>query len=152
VREVYRRDNEALREHNEEFRIGLIFGGQIRGEPPRLFFIYAAGNFIEASPDCPYFQIGENKYGKPIIDRTITHESTMVEAVKACLLSFDSTMRSNISVGLPIDLLCYRKDTFKQGLTLRIDEKDDYFQSVRGYWGDALRFAFQEMPDPDWKI
>jgi putative proteasome-type protease len=152
VREVYRRDNEALREHNEEFRIGLIFGGQIRGEPPRLFFVYAAGNFIEASPDCPYFQIGENKYGKPIIDRTITHESTMVEAVKACLLSFDSTMRSNISVGLPIDLLCYRQDTFKRGLTLRVDETNDYFQSVRSYWGDALRFAFQEMPPPDWKI
>jgi putative proteasome-type protease len=153
VRQVYQHDHEALREHNEEFRIGLIFGGQIKGgEPPRLFFIYSAGNFIEASQDSPYFQIGENKYGKPIIDRTITHQSTMVQAAKACLLSFDSTMRSNISVGLPIDLLCYRKDTFKRGLTMRVDEKDDYFQSVRGYWGDALRFAFEEMPNPDWKI
>lgn len=153
VRQVYQHDHEALREHNEEFRIGLIFGGQIKGGgPPRLFFIYSAGNFIEASPDSPYFQIGENKYGKPIIDRTITHKSSMVQATKACLLSFDSTMRSNISVGLPIDLLCYRKDSFKRGLTMRIDEKNDYFQSVRGYWGDALRFAFEEMPNPDWKI
>ena len=153
VRQVYNRDHEALREHNEEFRIGLIFGGQIKGgEPPRLFFIYSAGNFIEASPDSPYFQIGENKYGKPIIDRTITHKSTMTQATKACLLSFDSTMRSNISVGLPIDLLCYRKDTFKRGLAMRIDEKNDYFESVRSYWGDALRFAFEEMPNPDWKI
>lgn len=153
VRQVYNRDHEALREHNEEFRIGLIFGGQIKGgEAPRLFFIYSAGNFIEASPDSPYFQIGENKYGKPIIDRTITHKSTMVQAAKACLLSFDSTMRSNISVGLPIDLLCYRKDSFKRGLSMRIDENNDYFQSVRGYWGDALRFAFEEMPNPDWKI
>lgn len=153
VRQIYRQDSEALREHNEEFRIGLIFGGQIKGgEAPRLFFIYAAGNFIEASPDSPYFQIGENKYGKPIIDRTITHKSSMVEATKCCLLSFDSTMRSNISVGLPIDLLCYRKDSFKRGMTMRIDERNDYFESVRTYWRDALRFAFQEMPDPDWKI
>jgi putative proteasome-type protease len=153
VREIYRQDSEALREHNEEFRIGLIFGGQIKGGgPPRLFFIYAAGNFIEASPDSPYFQIGENKYGKPIIDRTITHQSTMVQATKACLLSFDSTMRSNISVGMPIDLLCYRKDSFKRGLTTRIDEKNAYFEAVRNYWGDALRFAFDEMPNPDWKI
>lgn len=153
VRQVYQQDNEALREHNEEFRIGLIFGGQIKGgEPPRLFFIYSAGNFIEASQDSPYFQIGENKYGKPIIDRTITHQSSMVQATKACLLSFDSTMRSNISVGLPIDLLCYRRDTFKRGLTMRIDEKNEYFQGVRSYWGDALRFAFEEMPNPEWKI
>lgn len=152
VREIYRQDNEALREHNEEFRIGLIFGGQIKGAPPRLFFVYAAGNFIEASPDSPYFQIGENKYGKPIIDRIITHQSSLVEATKCCLLSFDSTMRSNISVGLPIDLLCYRRDSLKRGPVLRIDEKNDYFQSVRDYWGDALRFAFQEMPNPEWKI
>ena len=152
VRDVHRHDGAALREHHEEFRVGLIFGGQIKGGPMRLFLVYAAGNFIEASPDSPYFQIGENKYGKPIIDRTISHRSTMKEATKCCLLSFDSTMRSNISVGLPIDLLCYRKDSYKHGFSARINEKDDYFQSVRKYWSDALHVAFQKMPDPDWKI
>lgn len=152
VRDVHRHDSAALREHHEEFRVGLIFGGQIKGGPMRLFMIYAAGNFIEASPDSPYFQIGENKYGKPIIDRTITHRSSMKEVAKCLLLSFDSTMRSNISVGLPIDLLCYRKDSYKRGFTARINETDSYFQSVRAYWSDALRFAFQEMPDPGWKI
>lgn len=152
VRDVHHHDAAALKAHNEDFRVGLIFGGQIKGGPMRLFLIYSAGNFIEASPDSPYFQIGENKYGKPIIDRTIDHRSSMKEAAKCCLLSFDSTMRSNISVGLPIDLLCYPKDSYKRGFTARINEKDDYFQMVRSYWSDALHFAFQEMPDPDWKI
>lgn len=152
VRDVHRRDGAALREHNEEFRVGLIFGGQIKGGPMRLFSIYSAGNFIEASLDRPYFQIGENKYGKPIIDRTISHRSTMKEAVKCSLLSFDSTLRSNISVGLPIDLLCYRKNSYKHGLITQIDETNPYFKSAQAYWRDALHIAFEEMPDPDWKI
>jgi putative proteasome-type protease len=150
LRRVYEVDGDALKEQGLEFNAAFIFGGQIKGGETRLYMLYSAGNFIEASPEAPYLQIGENKYGKPIIDRTIVHESSITQAVKAAVLSFDSTMRSNISVGPPIDILTYKRDALQSDLKVRLQENDDYLQLIRDYWGDALRQAFDIMPDPDW--
>lgn len=148
VRKVYERDAEALKEFKIEFNVSLIFGGQIQGEEPRLFNIYSAGNFIEATPETPYFQIGESKYGKPILDRVIGNELSLDEVAKCCLISMDSTMKSNLSVGLPLDLLCYEKDALKVERRTQIDGKDPYFNSLRERWGQQLRKVFNELPDP----
>ncbi|HCY14964.1 MAG: peptidase [Curvibacter sp. GWA2_64_110] len=148
VRKVYERDAEALKEFKIEFNVSLIFGGQIKGEEPRLFNIYSAGNFIEATPETPYFQIGESKYGKPILDRVIGNELSLDEVAKCCLISMDSTIKSNLSVGLPLDLLCYQKDALKVERRTQIDGKDPYFNSLRERWGQQLRKVFNELPDP----
>ncbi len=150
LRRVHKVDGNALKMQGLEFNAAFIFGGQIQGGEVRLYMLYSAGNFIEASPEAPYLQIGENKYGKPIIDRTVVHESSITQAVKAAVLSFDSTMRSNISVGPPIDILTYKRDSLKTDITVRLQENDAYLQLIRDYWGDALREAFEAMPDPDW--
>ncbi len=117
LRDVYHRDAAALKEHGLEFNANFIFGGQIKGEQPRLFNVYAAGNFIEATADTPYFQIGESKYGKPILDRVVTRSLSLQRSVKCALVSMDSTIRSNLSVGLPLDLVCVRRDTLKVGMS-----------------------------------
>lgn len=150
LRDVHEADAEHLRKHNAEFNASILLGGQIAGERPRLFNLYAAGNFIEASMETPYFQIGETKYGKPILDRVVTHRSGLSEAAKCVLLSFDSTVRSNISVAPPIDLWIYPRDTLAAGQRLVIDEHDPYFNAIRKYWGESLRRVFAEMPDPEW--
>jgi putative proteasome-type protease len=150
LREVHRRDATALRDFGFEFNSALTLGGQIRGEPPRLFSIYAAGNFIEATPDTTYFQIGESKYGKPIIDRVIRRTSSLNEATKCALVSMDSTIRSNLSVGPPLDLVVLRRDQFTIARHMSIEADNPYFLSIRGAWGDALRHAFTALPDPDW--
>ena len=148
LREVHRRDAPAFREHGIDFNASFILGGQIAGEPPRLFNIYAAGNFIEATLDTPYFQIGESKYGKPIVDRVITRSSSLAEAVKCALISMDSTIRSNLSVGLPLDLLTIHTDTLRVAHRECIDAGNSYFQMIRNGWSEALRHAFDELPDP----
>ena len=150
LREVKTLDGPFLTQNNIDSNANFLVGGQIRGEPPRLFNIYGEGNFIEATADTCYFQIGETKYGKPIIDRVITRASTLLDATKCTIVSFDSTMRSNISVGLPIDLLVYRTDSLRIGLQRRIDELDPYFQMVHTQWGEGLRRVFAQLPDPDW--
>ena len=150
VREVYQRDAAALKEFGIEFNASLIFGGQIAGEAPRLFSIYAAGNFIEASADTPYFQIGESKYGKPIIDRVVTCRTSFEEAAKCALISMDSTIRSNLSVGMPLDLLIYESGALKVRNHVSIGPQNAYFNEIRTLWGDRLRQAFTELPDPDW--
>jgi putative proteasome-type protease len=150
VREVHKRDASALQEFSIEFNASFIVGGQIKGEMPRLFCVYAAGNFIEATPDTPYFQIGESKYGKPIIDRVVHRDTTLDEAAKCALISMDSTIRSNLSVGLPLDLVCVRTDDFQVLSHKSIDADDDYFRMIRSRWGESLREAFAELPDPDW--
>ncbi|MFJ5446124.1 peptidase [Methylobacillus methanolivorans] len=150
LRVVYELDNEHLKNHNTDFNASILVGGQIRGEAPRLFSVYAAGNFIETSQETPYFQIGETKYGKPIIDRVITHDSDIMEAVKCVLISFDSTIRSNISVAAPIDLLIYRTDTFHADCKQRITESDPYYNTIRQGWSDGLRQVFSGLPNPDW--
>ncbi|MEK9950577.1 MAG: proteasome-type protease [Curvibacter sp.] len=148
VRKVHERDAAALKEFGIEFNVNLILGGQVRGEEPRLFNIYAAGNFIEATPETPYFQIGESKYGKPILDRVIGGRLSLDEVAKCCLISMDSTMKSNLSVGLPLDLLCYEKDSFQVDRRALIDQKDPYFASLRERWGEQLRKVFNELPAP----
>jgi putative proteasome-type protease len=148
VRTVHRRDAEAFKEHGIEFNASFILGGQIRGEAPRLFNIYAAGNFIEATDETPYFQIGESKYGKPILDRVITRSSSLAEAAKCALISMDSTIRSNLSVGPPLDLLCFRRDALRVLLHRNVTVDDEYFRMIRSAWSDSLRHAFHALPNP----
>ncbi|HKE96726.1 MAG TPA: proteasome-type protease, partial [Povalibacter sp.] len=150
LRAIHRRDAEALKDHNIEFNASLIFGGQIGREAPRLFCIYAAGNFIEATADTPYFQIGESKYGKPILDRVVTRSTSLAQAAKCALISMDSTIRSNLSVGLPLDLLSIHRDALRVQSHVSINEDHDYFRMIRTRWSESLRHAFHELPDPEW--
>ena len=150
VREVRARDGAYLAQNNIDASANFLVGGQIRGEPPRLFEVYSEGNFIEATPDTCYFQIGESKYGKPVIDRVVSRGTSLSDATKCTLVSFDSTMRSNISVGLPIDLVIYRTDALAVGLQRRIDENDPYFQMLHTQWGEGLRQVFTQLPNPEW--
>src|ERR1700693_2868571 len=150
LREVHERDGESLQEHGHEFNGTFILGGQIKGEEPRLFHIYSAGNFIESSIDTPYFQIGESKYGKPIIDRVISRSSSLAQAAKCALISMDSTIRSNLSVGPPLDLAIVRRDEFKLATHISIDNDNDYFKMIRTRWGYALKEIFAELPNPNW--
>jgi putative proteasome-type protease len=150
LREVHARDAKALEDHGHEFNGTFILGGQIKGEEPRLFHIYAAGNFIESSIDTPYFQIGESKYGKPIIDRVISRSSSLAQAAKCALVSMDSTIRSNLSVGPPLDLAIIRRDEFKLDTHISINMDNEYFNMIRTRWGYALQEVFAELPNPDW--
>jgi putative proteasome-type protease len=150
LREVKTRDGPYLLQNNIDMHANFIVGGQVRGEPPRLFEVYSEGNFIEATPDTCYFQIGESKYGKPVIDRVVTRATGLQEATKCTIVSFDSTMRSNISVGLPIDLAVYETDSLKMKLQKRIEESDPYSRMIHTQWGEGLRRVFAELPNPDW--
>lgn len=152
LREVKRRDDPYLKESNVDSGASFLVGGQIRGERQRLFNVYNEGNFIEATRDTPYFQIGESKYGKPVIDRVIKCNTSIVDAIKCTLVSFDSTMRSNISVGLPIDLLVYNRNSLKLGMQRRVEEGDPYFAMIHQQWGAGLRKVFGELPNPDWDV
>jgi putative proteasome-type protease len=148
LREVHRRDGESLKEFGIEFTAAFILGGQIRGETPRLFTIYAAGNFIEATPETPYFQIGESKYGKPIVDRVLKRSTSLPEAAKLALISMDSTIRSNLSVGLPLDLVTIKTGELRLATRQTLDADNEYLKMIRSNWGAALRQAFQELPNP----
>jgi putative proteasome-type protease len=154
VREVILRDSKPLAEMGQsgsvDFGCTLLLGGQVQGEEPRLFMIYPQGNFIEASGETPYFQIGESKYGKPIIDRVIRLDTPLNQAAKCVLISFDSTIRSNISVGLPIDVLCYRAGSLRATERHRVEETDPYFLSIRGAWSEGMRKLFAGLQDPVW--
>ena len=150
LREVKTRDGPYLQQNNIDSHANFIVGGQVRGEAPRLFEVYSEGNFIEATPDTCYFQIGESKYGKPVIDRVVKRSTGLLEATKCTIVSFDSTMRSNISVGLPIDLVVYETDALKLRLQRRIEESDPYFQMIHTQWGEGLRRVFAQLPNPDW--
>lgn len=150
LRAVRDRDGPFLMENNVDGSANFIVGGQIAGEHQRLFLVYAEGNFIEATAETPYFQIGEVKYGKPIIDRVITADTSMDDAIKCVLVSFDSTMRSNLSVGMPIDLACYNRDSLHLGHVRRFDEHDPYMLSLRKSWGEGVRRAFAQLPNLEW--
>ena len=150
LREIKIRDGPYLQQNNIDSHANFIVGGQVRGEPPRLFEVYSEGNFIEATPDTCYFQIGESKYGKPVIDRVVKRSTGLLEATKCTLVSFDSTMRSNISVGLPIDLVVYETDALRIKLQRRIEESDPYFQMIHTQWGEGLRRVFAQLPNPEW--
>ncbi len=152
VRKVHDRDAEALNKHGIDFNCSLIIGGQIAGEPIRLFNIYAAGNFVEAGIEgvC-YFQIGESKYGKPVIDRVVTPRTPLQEAAKCALISMDSTLKSNLSVGLPLDLMVYEADTLHVDKLINIDETNTYFRMIRNSWGQRLQQVFDSIADPSWQ-
>ncbi len=151
LREVVERDSPKVpRQDGVDFGSSFLLGGQIKGEDVRLFNIYPQGNFIEASSETPYFQIGESKYGKPILDRVIRYETSLSEASKCVLISFDSTIKSNVSVGLPIDLMRYRKDSLVLREKYRVEESDPYFREIRQAWSAGLRRTFESIPDPDW--
>ena len=150
LRQVKERDGPYLAQNNIDASANFIVGGQVQGEAPRLFEVYSEGNFIEATPDTCYFQIGESKYGKPVIDRVVHRGTSLQDATKCTIVSFDSTMRSNISVGLPIDLLVYETGSLKIRLQRRIQEFDPYFQLIHHQWGEGLRRVFAQLPDPDW--
>jgi putative proteasome-type protease len=150
IRRVYKSDGEAMKAQNVGFEVVMLLGGQIKGRALRLFQIYSAGNFIEATEDTPFLQIGEHKYGKPILDRAARYDTDLHDAIKLALVSMDSTLRSNLTVGLPIDLLVYRRDSIKIELRRRLTEDDPYFRRVRDHWSGALREAYRAMPRPDW--
>jgi putative proteasome-type protease len=150
VRIVHARDAESLGKFGVDFNINLVFGGQVKGEGCRLFHIYSAGNFVEAQAENPYFQIGEAKYGKPIIDRVITPASSLDAAAKCALISMDSTLRSNVSVGLPLDLLVYESGSLAVTRFVTVDEKNEYFQLIRSTWGQQLKAIFESIEAPEW--
>ena len=150
VRHVYERDAEALQQAGVEFNVSLIFGGQIRGEGMRLFQVYSAGNFIEATPETQYFQVGESKYGKPVLDRVITPEMPLDEAAKCALVSMDSTLKSNLSVGLPLDLVVYEANALRTDRVIAIDGDNPYFRMLHNSWGQKLREVFDSLEDPVW--
>src|SRR3954465_6905111 len=144
------RDKPYLEKNDLAFNASFILGGQIKGEPMRLFRIYAEGNFIEAGADTPFFQTGEAKYGKPIIDRVIARSTSLSDAAKCVLVSFDSTMRSNLSVGMPIDLICYERDSLEVRKRRRFEQGDPYFGALSTKWSEGVRAAFKQLPEPQW--
>ena len=150
IRHVYERDAESLRLAGVEFNVSMVFGGQIKGEAMRLFQVYSAGNFIEATPETPYFQVGESKYGKPVLDRVISPTTPLDEAAKCALVSMDSTLKSNLSVGLPLDLVVYEADTFQTEKVVCIDENNPYFKMLHNTWGQRLREVFDSIEEPMW--
>ncbi|MCE8438507.1 proteasome-type protease [Rhodovulum sulfidophilum] len=129
------------------FNATLILGGQIKGGAPRLFLIYPEGNFIEAGVDTPFFQIGETKYGRPILVRAYDAAMSFEKAVKVMLVSFDSTLKANLSVGMPFDLQIYETDSLQLGRRIRIDPQDAYFERISTGWGEALKSALDSLPD-----
>ncbi len=150
VRQIERRDAPFLESGAVPFNASFIVGGQIQGEPPRLFRIYSEGNFIEAGEDTPFLQTGEAKYGKPIIDRVLAPDTTLAEASKCVLVSFDSTMRSNLSVGMPIDLIGYQRDSLEIRHRLRFREGDTYFSALSAAWSAGVRSVFRDLPELEW--
>lgn len=151
IREVQEKDREWLQKDNIDFKCSFLLGGQIRGEEPKMYLIYSQGNFIEATPETPFLQIGETKYGKPILDRTLNFDTPLEACAKCALLSIDSTMKSNISVGPPINMVLYQADSLvvRHKLLLRLG--DPYLVKVRKWWEESLRNAFDRMPDIEWE-
>jgi putative proteasome-type protease len=150
VRRVYERDAASLKQADVDFNVSMLFGGQIKGEGMRLFQMYSAGNFIEATSETPYFQVGESKYGKPVLDRVITPETPLKEAAKCALVSMDSTIKSNLSVGFPLDLAVYEVDKFESDKLVCIDQSNPYYQMMHSSWGARLREVFDSIADPVW--
>jgi len=151
IRQIFMEEGPALTASDVKFDVSFLLGGQIKGERPRLFLLYAAGNFIECTQDTPYLQIGEHKYGKPVLDRAITYDLNIYDALKIGLVSVDSTMRSNLSVGLPLDVVVARRDACEAELEYRIEPGEPYFHDLRERWSAALRAAHANIPRPPYK-
>lgn len=151
VRQIQEQDRAWLEKDGIDFKCNFLLGGQIRGEAPGLYLIYSQGNFIQASKETPFLQIGETKYGKPILDRILSFQSPLEAAAKCALLSIDSTMKSNISVGPPINLVMYEVDSFKIRYELKLSIGAPYLSKIRTLWETSLKEAFDRMPDIDWE-
>jgi putative proteasome-type protease len=149
IRDVFEATAETMQSQGISFDVSILLGGQIAGRTLRLFQIYTAGNFISATEDTSFLQIGETKYGKPILDRVLRHSSSINDGIKLVLVSMDSTLRSNLSVGMPVDLGIIRRDRLKVEQR-RLCDDDAYFKLIRDSWSNALRSAYQAIPDPDW--
>ena len=150
-REIQELDRPWLEKDNIDFGCNFLLGGQIKGEEPQLYLIYTQGNYIQATQETPFLQIGETKYGKPILDRTITYATPIEDVAKCALLSIDSTMKSNISVGPPIHLIMYRTDSFELNHTLELRLGDPYIAKIRKLWENSVRQAFEAMPNIEWE-
>jgi putative proteasome-type protease len=150
IRSVYDHDGPMMEKQEVRFSVSLLLGGQIADGPMKLYLVYSAGNFIEATPETPFLQIGEHKYGKPILDRAVSRATPLEDGVKLVLVSMDSTLRSNLTVGPPLDLLVYEVDSFRIRLQKRITEEDPYFRNLRDAWSAALRDAYRLVPAPGW--
>ena len=151
IRTIQAAEGKALEAAEVDHDVAFLFGGQIKGGRLRLFMIYSAGNFIECTTDTPYLQIGEHKYGKPVLDRAISFDTDLYDALKIGLISMDSTMRSNLGVGLPIDILVARRDTYNSEVNYRIEPGEPYFQDLRERWSAALRAAHIAIPRPPYR-
>ncbi len=151
VRQIQDHDRDWLKKDGIDFQCSFLIGGQIKGQSVELFLVYSQGNCIQATPETPFLQIGEAKYGKPILDRIVTYETLLEAATKAALLSIDSTMRSNASVGPPIHLMMYRADSFVAEHQVQLNSGDPYLVTMRKLWEASLRDAFDQIPDPDWR-
>lgn len=147
LREVIKDLTEGGQRADSGFDATLILGGQIAGSAPRLFLIYPEGNFIEAGTDTPFFQIGEIKYGRPILVRAYDPDLSFESALKLLMVSFDSTLKANLSVGMPLDYFCYRTDSLKKQHVGRVDADNEMFQTISAGWGDALKQALDTLPD-----
>lgn len=152
IREVYRIDGKSLKDQGSSFEVQMLLAGQINSGRARLFMLYSAGNFIEATPETPYLQIGEHKYGKPILDRSVTETTSLSDALKLGLISMDSTMRSNLGVGMPIDLMVCRRNALQTALQKRIEPGEPYFHDLRERWSAALRAAHVAIPSPPYGL
>jgi putative proteasome-type protease len=150
MRRVADRDAAALKLAGLDFNVSMILGGQIKGEAMRMFLVYSAGNFIEATRETCYFQIGESKYGKPVLDRLLTPEHSLEDGAKCALLSMDETMKSNLSVGLPIDLAVYQEGSLQSDEIICVDEHNPYYTLIHNTWGERLRHAFESLEAPTW--
>jgi len=147
LKEVIQANADTGARADSTFNATMIVGGQIKGSEPRLFLIYPEGNFIEAGNDTPFFQIGETKYGRPILVRAFETAMAFEDAIKLLLVSFDSTIKANLSVDAPLDLQIVEKDAYRLGYTRRIDGDDPYFSEISNGWGEALKLAFDSLPD-----
>jgi putative proteasome-type protease len=151
ARQIQEQDRPWLEKDGIDYKCSFIVGGQIRGEEPTLYLIYSQGNCIQVSRESPFLQIGETKYGKPILDRILDFEISLEAAAKCALLSIDSTMKSNISVGPPINLVMYERDSFKIRYQLRLKLGAPYLGQIRSMWEISLNEAFSRMPNIDWE-
>lgn len=149
VRAVEKRDRAALEADGFSFNINLIIGGQLAGMAPEIHLIYPQGNSIHATRDCPFLQIGETKYGKPILDRGFSYETKLSDAVKFGIVSLDATMKSNVSVGPPVDILCYRKDSLQANRRARLKEDDPYLEEIGRKWQDGIIQLVRQMPEAE---
>ncbi|PZD74706.1 hypothetical protein C1752_00807 [Acaryochloris thomasi RCC1774] len=151
VRDVADQNRNWMQQDKIDFSCSFLLGGQIKGEAPELYMIYSQGNFLRATKETPYLQIGEIKYGKPILDRTISYETQLDDAAKCALLSLDSTMKSNISVGPPINMVMYETDSLEIVHQVKFFDADPYLNKIRQSWEQSVKQAFQQLPSPDWQ-